>query len=136
MPQHAIWVCLLSKKQFHNLHFKKPNLKKNLCKNPSSRERYYYVVYKCLHELAPPCLVELVTTKTMSQYSLHSNVKHLLLVPRTKCKTLGDHSLHVSGPSLWNKLPEGIKAISSLDQIKHELKTYLFKRLSICNSWL
>ena len=63
-------------------------------------------------------------------------MKRLLLGPPTKCKTFGDHSLRVSGHSLWQKLSEGIKAISSLKQFKHKLNTYEIKRLSICNSLL
>ena len=49
-----------------------------------------------------------------------------LLVPRTRT-VLADNSIYVSGPTVWNNLPESLKSIPSmrLSLFKKQLKTYL-----------
>ena len=39
----------------------------------------------------------------------------------------GDRAFSLCGPVLWNRLPECMKEINSLDKFKKDLKTHLFK---------
>jgi len=42
--------------------------------------------------------------------------------------TLGDRAFPVSGPRLWNSLPDDIATATSLLTFRHKLKTFLFRR--------
>ena len=60
-----------------------------------------------------PRVVEvLLTTKGLDQYRL---------------KTNGDRGFSVVAPRLWNQLPLKLRTVTSADQFKTQLKTYLFK---------
>ena len=48
------------------------------------------------------------------------------IVPRTIWK-LGERAFSVSGPPLWNAVPNDIKLAKSTDPFKRLLKTHLFK---------
>ena len=60
--------------------------------------------------------------------SLRSSSRNLLVIPRSKLKSYGDHAFSVSAPKLWNDIPETIKCSVDLNASKRNLKTYLFKR--------
>ena len=47
-----------------------------------------------------------------------------LLIPRTKYKTFQARSFSVSGPTLWNQLPQTIRSVENCDLFKNKLKTY------------
>ena len=51
---------------------------------------------------------------------------NVLLVPRSRCK-YGDRAFSVAGPTEWNKLPCYLRTITSIEQFKSSLKTFLFK---------
>ena len=55
----------------------------------------------------------------------------MLAIPFTKHETFADRSFSVAGPKLWNKLPENIKCSSSVEDLKKQLKTYLFIRIFV-----
>ena len=54
------------------------------------------LVYRCLHDQAPTYLSDLLSIKDPSTYSLRSNHRFLLQVPKMKCKTLGDRWISCS----------------------------------------
>ena len=85
------------------------------------------LVYKCLIDQAPLYLQEYITACETSAYNLRSNDLDLLHVPKTNSKTLGDRGFHVSGPTLWNKLPHSIRDSDSLSLFKSQLKTHFFR---------
>ena len=60
--------------------------------------------------------------------SLRSSSRNLLVIPRSKLKSYGDHAFSVSAHKLWNDIPETIKCSVDLNAFKRNLKTYLFKR--------
>ena len=85
------------------------------------------LAYKCLHNLAPKYLEDLLEWYTPTR-SLRSSDQHLLKVPKTRLKTFGDRSFSKAAPTLWNSLPLPIRSAESLDSFKKQLKTYLFNR--------
>ena len=74
-------------------------------------------VFKCIHNLAPVYLSELLSIKQPLEMTL--------CVPRT-LTTYGDRAFSCIGPKLWNSLPIDIRLISSLDSFKSKLKHYFF----------
>ena len=74
-------------------------------------------VFKCLHDLAPSYLAELVV--------IRRNRNLELVVPRTKSRA-GDRAFSCAGPRLWNALPVSIRMVESLDSFKSHLKHLFF----------
>ena len=60
-------------------------------------------------------------------YNLRSNTKHLLLdLPKCE-KTTGDRAFFAAAPTLWNALPDELRALGSLKTFMTRLKTHYFK---------
>ena len=76
------------------------------------------LVYKCQNGPGPGYLTDMVTTYTPVR-NLRSSSQRMLVVSRTKLKTVGDRTFSVAGPSVWNCLPSDIKDSGSL---------YLFRK--------
>jgi hypothetical protein len=85
------------------------------------------LTYKCLHGEAPDYLSGLLQTY-LPQRSLRSSEQNLLTVPKTRLKSCGDRAFSMAAPTLWNNLPETLKASESLSTFKAELKTHLFRK--------
>ena len=85
------------------------------------------LTYKCLHNLAPTYLSDMIELHTPPR-DLRSANSLNLKVPLTRLKTYGDRAFSRAAPDLWNSLPLDIKCASSLATFKLELKTYLFNR--------
>ena len=86
------------------------------------------LVYKCLNNLAPEYLSDIIKPYTPSR-SLRSSNANLLTPQSTHYKTLGDRSFSVAAPTVWNDLPLSLRQSESLNIFKQNLKTHLF---SIC----
>ena len=50
-----------------------------------------------------------------------------LAVTRSRLKTYGDRAFSAVAPRLWNQLPPELRGVTSVDQFRTHLKTYLFK---------
>ena len=50
-----------------------------------------------------------------------------LAVPMTRLKTYGDRAFSAAAPRLWNQLRLELRGVTSVDQFRTQLKTYLFK---------
>ena len=74
-------------------------------------------VFKCLHNLAPSYLSDLLRIKEHQDCTL--------FIPRTLSR-YGDRSFSCAGPRLWNSLPVEIRLASSLESFKSKLKHYFF----------
>ena len=88
------------------------------------------LTYKAINGLAPFYLQGLISFKEACKYKLRSDCDGLLLNP-LKFKTLttlGDRSLAVAAPQLWNSLPYAIRSCSSVASFKKILKTFLFQK--------
>ncbi len=70
---------------------------------------------------APQYLVELVQPYVPAR-TLKSN--------NDKLYTVGGRAFCIIGPKLWNKLPHNVRAASSLQTFKSQLKTHLFTLFS------
>ena len=87
---------------------------------PAEARTYFKLlcyVYKCLHDLAPSYLSELVSIRRSHDLSLN--------VPG-RFTTIGDRAFSSSGPRLWNALPVQLRLCNTLDNFKRQLKHYLF----------
>ena len=83
-------------------------------------------VFKCLHNMAPKYLCDIVSKKVNTRTLWSSSKSNLLIVPRTKTKT-GEKAFRFAGPKTWNDLPPFIINLDSLLVFKKELKTHYFK---------
>ena len=85
------------------------------------------LAFKCLHNLAPAYLCELIA-RYQPKRKLRSSALTLIDVQTAKLVTYGDRAFAVTAPSLWNQLPEHIRGEQSLDSFKSKLKTHLFNQ--------
>ena len=85
------------------------------------------LTFKCLYGQAPNYLIDFITTKKQSRYSLRSNESIFLELPGIKTHpTLGDRAFQSAAPYLWNALPSAIRNMKTLDTIKTAVKTHFF----------
>jgi len=61
------------------------------------------------------------------RHHLRSARRHQLSVPRVQRSIFGTRAYSVTGPTVWNPLPDGIRdpTVNSV-QFRRDLKTYLF----------
>jgi hypothetical protein len=85
------------------------------------------LVFKGLYGKAPAYIKDLLIVDSKCTYGLRSKRELRLIVPKSKCKTLGDRAFAHSAPVLWNNLPNYIREVTSIGIFKKTLKTYLFK---------
>ena len=85
------------------------------------------LTYKCLHNLAPRYLSDLLQYYTSGQ-TTRSAAFDLLFVPKSRTKSFGDRSFEVAAPGLWNKLPLSIRQAESVAGFKKLLKTHMFRQ--------
>ena len=98
-----------------------------------SRVRYKIglLVYKCLHGLAPRYLsdfcVPVQVSSTRSFLRSARFQERLLIVPRTKTKTIGPRGFFHASPAVWNSLPDDLRDPElSIGCFRNKLKTFLF----------
>ena len=93
-----------------------------------SRINYKIVIlcFKALNNLAPIYISDLLNPYKKDR-PLRSATQAYLDIPKTNLKSAGDRSFCAVAPRLWNKLPETLRKITSLDTFKKELKTHYFK---------
>ncbi|KXJ07191.1 putative RNA-directed DNA polymerase from transposon BS [Exaiptasia diaphana] len=85
------------------------------------------LTFKALHGLAPIYVQDMLKNYRLSR-CLRSSSQLLLSSKSYNLKSYGYRSFSVAGPFLWNSLPSSIRDISSLDNFKTALKTFLFKQ--------
>ena len=88
------------------------------------------LVFKCIHDLVPPYLSELVSLYT-SALHLQSSSASRLVVPLTK-STYSDRAFSCVGPRWWNDFPSEIRTLNNFNEFKIRLKFHLFKK---CLDW-
>ena len=84
------------------------------------------IVYKCLNDIAPNYLRELLQLYT-PQRTLRSSDKNLLKVPRMKRVSFGDRAFCHLAPVLWNSVPSSIRNIKTIELFRKQLKAHLFR---------
>jgi len=85
-------------------------------------------VFKALNGMAPRYISDLIRKKSSPRSALRSNDLMLLVMPRTKCKTLGDRAFAYAGPSMWNKLPKPIQMASNIYSFQKTAKNIFVQR--------
>jgi len=78
------------------------------------------LVYKCLNNLAPLYLSELLVQYNPSR-GLRSGTQKLLSIPRYRLKHRGHCAFAISGPILWNSLHFHVRSVSDLSIFKSQL---------------
>ena len=85
------------------------------------------LTFHCLHGSAPAYLSELIKPYSPASQSRSETSTNLLCIPRIRLEKYGARSFSHAAPTLWNKLPEDIRAINSMSLFRSRLKTHLFK---------
>jgi len=83
------------------------------------------LTYKCLNDLAPDYLCDLIERYKPSR-SLRSSQQLLLNVPRCRTITLGPRAFTSAAPRIWNGLPNDVRCSKTLESFKGQLKSFLF----------
>ena len=81
-------------------------------------------VFKCIHDMAPLYLKEILHIHSPDS-RLRQSGRLILRQPIAR-KCVGEQSSEVVAPKLWNTLPEELRAAQSLNVFKRQLKTHLF----------
>jgi hypothetical protein len=94
------------------------------------QQRIWYKIalltFKALHGMAPKYITELVEERK-SRRALRSASELLLRPPKIpKTKFYGERAFSVAAPTVWNKLPCELRAISGHNAFKKGLKTHFF----------
>ena len=85
------------------------------------------LTFKCLYGQAPNYLIDLITIKKQSRYSLRSNESIFLELPGIKTHPpLGDRAFQSAAPYLCNALPSAIRNKKTLDTFRIAVKTHFF----------
>jgi hypothetical protein len=85
------------------------------------------LVFKCLNNLAPRYLSELLSLRETKRRSVRLDDDYYYLKtpkPHQLSRTAG--AFYYSGPRVWNELPFSIRCLSVIQDFKTSLKTYLF----------
>ena len=83
-------------------------------------------VYKCLHQIAPAYLSELITVYDPPR-TLRSSSSLTLNTIRTNT-SFGSRAFSSCAPVHWNSLPLSLRSARTCDIFKSHLKTFLFGR--------
>lgn len=86
------------------------------------------LIHNCIYNhLSPNYLSELLIVKQYKRATRQSKFI-TLLEPRTNGVTYANRAFSVSGPKLWNSLPNHLKCIPNKSLFKSKLKTYLYAK--------
>ena len=84
------------------------------------------LTYKCIHELAPIYLQELIEEYKPSR-NLRSSSQLNLVSTSVSTLSYGNRSFRKASAELWNRLPLNVKNCQTVNLFKTSLKTHLFK---------
>ena len=94
------------------------------------------LVFKCLHGSAPRYLsnycVPVPVSSTRSSLRSARFQERLLIVPRTRTKTIGPRGFFHASPAIWNSFPDDLHAILNSKLVvlyRNKLKTFLFSQI-------
>jgi hypothetical protein len=90
------------------------------------------LIHKVCVSQAPAYMSDMITASSSvpERTRLRSSSSRDYIVPRT-IRKLDEGAFSVSGPLLWNALPNNIKPANTTDAFKRLLKTHLF-RVAYC----
>ena len=82
--------------------------------------------FKAQHDQSSVYIKELLHVYRPRRDLRSRNSPLILQVPRSRIVSYGDRCFAITAPKLWNALPPGVRACSSLCAFKKSLKTHLF----------
>ena len=85
------------------------------------------LMFRCVNNMAPSYLTDLIATGCRHNLNLHSQAQGLLPTARARTTQVHKQSFALVGPRIWNSLPDHIKMTNTIDKFKASLKTYLFQ---------
>ena len=96
-------------------------------------ERIQYKIavltYKVLHGTAPRYLGPLDRVADLhGRRALRSASSSRLVVPRFRLSTVDSRAFNISGPRIWNGLPEEVVSVPTLSSFRRWLKPFLFQQ--------
>ena len=83
-------------------------------------------VFKCLHDMVPEYLMRMIEKRESMRNTHMGSDSTLLNIPQTRKKTFAYRRFRVTGPRLWNNLPQHLREEGRVDTFKKKLKTFLF----------
>lgn len=86
------------------------------------------LTFKCIHNLAPEYLCELIKVYGPSCTLRSANKGLTLISPSTKMVYCGDKAFAKCAPELWNDLPANIRGSSTVTAFKAAIKNHLFNQ--------
>ena len=86
------------------------------------------LMFRCVNNMAPSYLTELIATRCSHNLNLRSQAQGLLPTARARTTQVHKQSFALGGPWIWNSLPDHIKMTNKIDKFKASLKTYLFQK--------
>ena len=92
----------------------------------ASNSKYWHIIYKAMHDLAPAYLSELLNQRTRHP-QLQQLLNHLQLVVPSVSKSIGRRGFGTTGTAHWKALPLSLRDAPSLTLFKCKLKTHLFQ---------
>ena len=66
-------------------------------------------------------------TANNSRQRLRSSATHNLIVPRTRCRTVGGRAFSAAAARVWNDLPLAVRSATSSNTFKKQLTTHIFQ---------
>ena len=88
--------------------------------------RLYVMLYKCLHDMAPPYELWLQTCNIGGRRPSTTPATHGDL-PRCRLSTYGRRAFSCAGLAAWNSLPDSLKnSTLTIEQFRRLLKSFLF----------
>ena len=89
------------------------------------------IMYKCIHNMAPIYLTEMVLSELPHNRNLRSAQRRLLYTTKSRTEIVHSGSFKSMGPCIWNTLPDCVKNSNNIDVFKSQLKMHLFS-VSYC----
>ena len=86
------------------------------------------LMFRCVNNMAPSDLTDLISTGCRHNLNLHSQAQGLLPTARARTTQVHKQSFALVGPRIWNSLPDHIKMTNTIDKFKASLKTHLFQK--------
>ena len=93
---------------------------------PNTYSIMLVLTYQAVHNLAPVYITDVISVYEPGR-QLRSASRSLLTVLRHNLERFGRRGFSVNAPHLWNDLPDNLRLIDSVVNLKRHLKTYLFK---------
>jgi hypothetical protein len=83
------------------------------------------LTFKCVHDMAPSYLCELIHNASLTR-ALRSSDKHHLPRVQRSSNSVQSRAFERHAPEIWNALPDWLRLVDSISVFKKQLKTLLF----------